>query len=424
MVQRHQHRLRRHLRSGNSLVGSKSNDAVGGYFEYNYVSGPPPSGGLITIPHSGITALPNGDFLVVSPYWNSGGPINGGAITWCDGTNALAGSVSAANSLVGNFDYDRLGSYVSSYLYVSNGLPRSVPVLRPRVSVFSDGTCAVTSTSCHNLSGVAVGAVTFGDVAPRVLGNISTDNSVFGTTANGGTFLVLSYDRVRQRLAVGDLAGNVVTLISYRVSQTITFNPIPDQQFPGTVDLIAWSSSGLPVSFSVLSGPATLTTDTQLTLTGTGRISVVASQAGDLNTLPAPSITNTFTVTTPVTTNTGTPIWWLMQYGYTGNFEEAALEDLDHDGAANWQEWVAGTDPANALSVLQMLSPVGRAPNLTLHWQSVTNRNYYLQRCTNLIGNPNFVTLATNIAGQAGTTPYTDTHAPTAGRLLYRVGVQ
>ena len=258
-------RLRRHLRSGNSLVGSKSNDAVGGYFEYNYVSGPPPSGGLITIPHSGITALPNGDFLVVSPYWNSGGPINGGAITWCDGTNALAGSVSAANSLVGNFDYDRLGSYVSSYLYVSNGLPRSVPVLRPRVSVFSDGTCAVTSTSCHNLSGVAVGAVTFGDVAPRVLGNISAETACSAPRPTAEPSCAI-LDRVRQRLAVGDLAGNVVDPDLLSRVETSSSTQFPTSSFRAPVDLIAWSSSGLPVSFSVLSGPATLTTDAQLTV--------------------------------------------------------------------------------------------------------------------------------------------------------------
>ena len=376
------------------------------------------------MPRSGVTALPGGDYLVVSPYWNSGGPINGGAITWCNGAAGLVDTVSSANSLVGNLDYDRLGSSLGYYTYVSNRFPHSVAVLQPRVSVLSDGSCAVTSTSCHNPSGIAAGAVTLGDIAPRLLGNISAENSVFGTANNGGTSLVLAYDRSRQRLTVGDPAGNVVTLVSYRVSQTITFDAIPDQQYPGTVDLLATSSSGLPVSFNLLSGPATLATDTQLSLTGTGRVAVVAVKAGDLNIMPAPPITNAFNVTEAVTANTGTPIWWLMQYGYSDNFEEAALEDLDSDGALNWQECVAGTVPTDPQSVLCLLSPSASPPNLVLRWQSVTNRTYYLQRCTNLTANPSFLTLATNIHGQAGTTAYTDTNAPGARPVFYRVGVR
>jgi hypothetical protein len=55
----------------------------------------------------------------------------------------------------------------------------------------------------------------------------------------------------------------------------------------------------LPVNFNLLSGPATLTSN-QLTLTGTGTIVVSAFQAGNSNFVPALSITNAFTVTTPV----------------------------------------------------------------------------------------------------------------------------
>jgi hypothetical protein len=52
------------------------------------------------------------------------------------------------------------------------------------------------------------------------------------------------------------------------------------------------------------------------------------------------------------------------------------------------------------------------------------NRLYYVQRSTNLSAHPLFVTLATNLPGQFGTTLYHDPNAPSAGLVSYRVGVQ
>ena len=46
-----------------------------------------------------------------------------------------------------------------------------------------------------------------------------------------------------------------------------------------------------------------------------------------------------------VTTNTSTPEWWLAQYGWSNNFEAAAIIDFDHDGLTNFSEYIAGADP-------------------------------------------------------------------------------
>ena len=73
-----------------------------------------------------------------------------------------------------------------------------------------------------------------------------------------------------------------------------------------------------------------------------------------------------------------------------------------------------------------MLSPVitNNPCGVMVIWQSVSNRTYFLQRCTDLGAQPPFTTLASNIVGQVGTTSYTDTNAVDDGALLYRVGVQ
>ena len=50
----------------------------------------------------GVTALSNGNFVVLSPFWDNGAIANAGAVTWGSGTTGVRGVVSAANSLVGS----------------------------------------------------------------------------------------------------------------------------------------------------------------------------------------------------------------------------------------------------------------------------------------------------------------------------------
>ncbi len=92
----------------------------------------------------------------------------------------------------------------------------------------------------------------------------------------------------------------------------------------------------------------------------------------------------------------------------------------------NWQEWKAGTDPTNRLSVLKMLPPAqtNNAQDCTLTWQSVSGKTYFLQRSTNFLLQPAFLTIQSNITGLTGITSFTDTNATSAKAYFYRVGVQ
>jgi len=87
------------------------------------------------------------------------------------------------------------------------------------------------------------------------------------------------------------------TISGTKQSQTITFNPLPNLTTTvGTVTLTATASSGLPVTFSVLSGSATVSGST-LTLGGVaGTVVVQASQAGNA-TFASASATQSLTVT-------------------------------------------------------------------------------------------------------------------------------
>lgn len=80
-----------------------------------------------------------------------------------------------------------------------------------------------------------------------------------------------------------------------QASQTITFTPASPITYGGasnTIDLskVASATSGLPVSFSVTSGPGTIS-GTTLTVTNAGTIVIAANQAGNTDYSAAPTVT-------------------------------------------------------------------------------------------------------------------------------------
>ncbi|MEI6396205.1 MAG: MBG domain-containing protein, partial [Verrucomicrobiota bacterium] len=99
-------------------------------------------------------------------------------------------------------------------------------------------------------------------------------------------------------------AQEVVTLDVTLASQTLTFAPIPDLPATnGPIALNGTASSGLPITYSVISGPATISNGNLLTPTGSGLVTVVANQSGSgvgkngggYN--PAPPVIQSFYVT-------------------------------------------------------------------------------------------------------------------------------
>jgi hypothetical protein len=77
------------ITAANSLVGSTGGDNVGS---------------------GGVTALGNGNYLVRSSSWDNGAIGSAGAITFCDGATGCTGAITPSNSLVGSTGGDSVGS--------------------------------------------------------------------------------------------------------------------------------------------------------------------------------------------------------------------------------------------------------------------------------------------------------------------------
>jgi hypothetical protein len=111
----------------------------------------------------------------------------------------------------------------------------------------------------------------------------------------------------------------------------------------------------------------------------------------------------------------GLPVAWLLTYFGTTN--ENAGADPTGKGMTLGQDYLAGTNPTNASSVLRIttesFSSGGASAALT--WNSVPARYYYLQKALNLNSNlwvDSGLGLVSPSAGSSTTAGFTDTTAP------------
>ncbi|MFC5407750.1 M4 family metallopeptidase [Larkinella bovis] len=136
------------------------------------------------------------------------------------------------------------------------------------------------------------------------------DRLVFNTLSKDGDVemvatIELQADKISPKGEVKGLYDNAKWAVLYapgtraevgKKSQTITFNEIPDRYADdGSFTLVATASSNLPVGFSIVSGPATLSGN-KLTPTKPGVVTVRATQPGNDQYLAATPVERKFNV--------------------------------------------------------------------------------------------------------------------------------
>jgi hypothetical protein len=116
---------------------------------------------------------------------------------------------------------------------------------------------------------------------------------------------------------------------------------------------------------------------------------------------------------------------FLQQYGLPTD-GSADFVDSDGDGANNWQESIAESNPTNSASFFAAYPPFRSGNSFVISWPSRFGFTYFVQRSTNAEGPPVFSTVWSNIPADTSvsTTLVSDPIASSAGLFLYRVGIQ
>lgn len=188
--------------TGNSLVGSAAADQVGAL---------------------GAEALPSGDYVVRSPYFDHDTAADAGAVTWCNGTTYTSASVGPLNSLVGSSAGDSVGEIPLRVLTNSNyvvsspfwdqggivdagaatlclsdgsttgpvtdvnslvGSQQGDQVSSSGTVLLSDGNFLVCSRNWDRDAVIDAGAITWVDGDAGLTGAVSPTNSLVGGSAN------------------------------------------------------------------------------------------------------------------------------------------------------------------------------------------------------------------------------------------------
>ncbi len=219
----------------------------------------------------------------------------------------------------------------------TSGLPVTLSVLTPATATISGDTLTIIGVGTVTLAANQAGNSSY-TAAPQVttsflvnqgtqtitfppLGNLTYGAAPFSTGASASSGLPLSYTTT----GPVTISGNTVTVTGaggvgirahqngntdyaaapsiYRsftvakAAQTITFSPVSTKTYApnGQFHVAAVASSGLAVTYRVISGPVTLNNNL-VTITGAGSVELGADQAGNANYNAATEATTSFTI--------------------------------------------------------------------------------------------------------------------------------
>lgn len=370
--------------------------SANGVVDPGFVLGATPNFGGAVVP---IVLRPDGRIVIAGNFNENGSSrsrvlqfeADGALDATFDGTRSFSATVGGASSTsFRSLTLLPTGHLVvtGSFTYLDDGINRAGVVslqgtpLAPEITADTIVNATLSAGGTISLSVTASGAPTLSYQWRRNTNAISGATSATFTKANVTAADVGTYDVVVTNTYGTATSRSAVIALSQQ-AQTITFAALADVPFRATpITLDASASSGLTVSFEVVSGLASVTGN-QLTLLGTGAVTVRASQPGNSSYLAATPVDRTFTVTANFDS-------WLVDSFAPSEIANPALSgptaDFDKDGVPNLVEYALGLNPKTASATGTPVLSL-ESGNWTLTYTRPTNRadvTYTVQFSTNL----------------------------------------
>ena len=198
-----------------------------------------------------------------------------------------AGTVTLVSSQTGNTNFLAAPRITNSFTV--GKIPQVITFAQPSPQAYSSNGLAPLSASAPG------GQITFSSASPGVISISGTNAVIHGAGSAVITALMGTNQISANYLGAASVAR---TLTVNKAPQTIpAFAAIPQTPYASVVTLTnSNSSAGLPVTYAVKSGPATVKGNL-VTVTGIGTVTLSANQPGNGNYLAASQITTSFTTT-------------------------------------------------------------------------------------------------------------------------------
>ena len=273
----------------------------------------------VELPATAGVTLSDGSSITISVTWDEGTPtysgdtagtyVFTGTLTETEGVRNPDGLTASVNVIVAEAVNTPTGEDISVQPLDETSSTAPVTVTFSAVTEPGLTTLSISSEGPANPEGFS-----FGD--PPVFYDIETSAEFTGKvlvcltyTGLTDTHRLLHYENgvwvdvtVSVDLDNGAICGEVDSFSPFvvaeiiKLDQTITFNDLVNKIY-GDVpfEVNADATSGLPVSFAVKSGPASISGNT-VTITGAGIVVITASQDGDTYYHPAPDVDRSFIV--------------------------------------------------------------------------------------------------------------------------------
>ncbi|HEY5910478.1 MAG TPA: YDG domain-containing protein, partial [Verrucomicrobiae bacterium] len=241
-----------------------------------------PNSYLAAVKRTGSTTPPNGKVYLYNAAASQTAPTLLTTASYSTANTESTGQASGAFGVVG-------GDLMLFSLVINNGIAGYKVTPAPTVSAPSSLTINANETATFSVTASGPGPLTYQwqkDGQNLTDGATGTGSTIAGATTSSLSIANVNTNDIGSYVVVvtgpgGSATSTAATLAVNQLTQTVSFGALADKTYGDLpFELTASADSGLPITFSVVNGPVTIS-GTTATIVGAGPVTIRASQAGN-----------------------------------------------------------------------------------------------------------------------------------------------